>query len=219
MYCKNCGTYMPEDALFCPACGAQVSDGVLQSNHKHRKKSAMFFAAIFIIVIVFVVSFFTLTHFLNAYQQQRYETALAEQKEEAAKTAEKEEKAEKAEKEQPKTTVINQYYYYGDDAVKGNDYYTESDNSGYLWPSDTEYISAADLRGLEKDTVAAIRNEIYARHGYAFSTDHWQEYFAKKTWYHRDATCNDSSIRMRLSSIERANISTIVSYEESRGWR
>lgn len=117
------------------------------------------------------------------------------------------------------STVTNIYYYYGSNAVRDNEYYTKSVSSGYLWPTDTQYISRSDLSGLSKDTVQAIRNEIYARHGYAFTTSRWQNYFASKTWYHRDSTCTESTVNARLSSLERANIDTIVSYEESMGWR
>lgn len=122
--------------------------------------------------------------------------------------------------EKPETT-INNYYYYGSNgnAAQNDDYYSLAGYDTYLWPTDTQYISYADLNGLSKDTVAAIRNEIYARHGYAFQTKRWRDYFAAKSWYYRDETCTENTVDARLNSIERSNRDTIVAYEESRGWR
>ena len=146
-------------------------------------------------------------------QQPTQKTASADSGE-----AKKSEQTEKA-KASSDSQVTNNYYYYGADAAHANDYYDEVGNNGYLWPSDTEYIVTSDLSGLNQDTVAAIRNEIYARHGYAFNSTRWQNYFSGKTWYHRDRSCTSSNIDSRLSDVERTNIATLVSYEESKGWR
>lgn len=219
MYCKQCGAYMPEEAGFCPACGTRVSENA-QPARRARGRNTIVIVAIVVVAAVFAAAVFGFTQYLNKYQEEQYAAALSEQQaEEAAKMADKTEEEEKEETPTTQTTVTNNYYYYGSDASDDNDYYTESISSGYLWPTDTQYISTADLRGLSQDTVAAIRNEIYARHGYAFTTERWQDYFAGKTWYYRDSTCDETTVRARLSSIERANISTIVAYEESKGWR
>ena len=146
-------------------------------------------------------------------QQPTQKTASADSGE-----AKKSEQTEKT-KASSDSQVTNNYYYYGADAAHANDYYDEVGNNGYLWPSDTEYIVTSDLSGLNQDTVAAIRNEIYARHGYAFNSTRWQNYFSGKTWYHRDSSCTSSNIDSRLSDVERTNIATLVSYEESKGWR
>lgn len=118
------------------------------------------------------------------------------------------------------TTVnnVNNYYYYGTDHVSGT-YYSSVTSSGYLWPTDTTYISYSDLNGYDSDTVAAIRNEIYARHGYAFQTTRWRNYFNNKSWYHRDPGCTMDVARTRMNAIEKANVDTIVAYEEAHGWR
>ena len=86
---------------------------------------------------------------------------------------------------------------------------------GYLFPSDRVYITENDLRGLTKDEVAYVRNEIYARHGYIFKTEPYKSYFAGKSWYYPNAYFDESD----FSSVEWANKEFIVDYEERMGWR
>lgn len=226
MYCNQCGTQLPEQADFCPVCGARAP-GSARRVRTARGKNSIVIAAIAAVTVVLVVAILCFTWMV--YSSQQGTSAAQDGAQSAAGGAavqsdaqdeqKTEDDAEQNSGTQTPAAVTNNYYYYGEDAASGNDYYENVDSTDYLWPTDSQYISTADLRGMSEDTVAAIRNEIYARHGYAFTTARWQNYFAAKTWYHRDSTCTESTIRARLSSIERANISTIVAYEESRGWR
>lgn len=243
MYCNQCGTFMPDHAEFCPNCGCSVKRTQEISVRKEPvrgSKNTVIIGAIVAVAVVLVVSIICFTVVMKSNQDAQLaevQNTVSEQQNvagtkteadtgEQSVTTDRDTEASDA-REQEETnqtdsdssTVTNNYYYYGSTAVRDNDYYTRSVSSGYLWPTDTQYISFSDLSGLNQDTVAAIRNEIYARHGYAFTTSRWQTYFAGKTWYHRDSSCTESTINARLSSLERANISTIVSYEESKGWR
>ncbi len=228
MYCNQCGTQLPEQADFCPVCGARAP-GSARRVRTARGKNSIVIAVIAAVTVVLVVAILCFTWMVYSSQQgtsaaqdgAQSAAGAAVQSDAADAQAEQktEDDAEQDSGTQTPAAVTNNYYYYGEDAASGNDYYENVDSTDYLWPTDSQYISTADLRGMSEDTVAAIRNEIYARHGYAFTTARWQNYFAAKTWYHRDSTCTESTIRARLSSIERANISTIVAYEESRGWR
>lgn len=235
MYCKKCGEFLPEEAEYCPSCGTRTPRAQ-QTASAGRGGNSIIIAAIAAVAAVLAVCIICFTFFMKGQQQpeqtaaQLPQTAQTQDDAQAAAsdstpavTQPEQQPAQQPEtqpKEQDSTsTVTNNYYYYGSGAARDNDYYTRVQSSGYLWPTDSQYISTADLRGLSKDTVAAIRNEIYARHGYAFTTSRWQNYFAAKSWYYRDSTCTESTIRARLSSTERANLSTIVSYEESMGWR
>ena len=84
----------------------------------------------------------------------------------------------------------------------------------HLWPTDTLTITDADLNELTRMEVAAIRNEIYARHGYTFSSQEWADFFATATWYvPNTAFSNDM-----LNTTEKQNAETIVAYEKARGW-
>lgn len=246
MYCNKCGAYMPDDAGFCPSCGARAQENVQQvpiHTAPVRGRNSVLIAAITAVAVVLVVCVVCFTIFMSrsptdaqlkaqqddstaqqgVTQQMPQTDASATQQGQTSSSAETDAKDERDDTDNTSDSaapmVTNNYYYYGSNAADDDEYYTRSESSGYLWPTDTQYISSADLSGLSKDTVQAIRNEIYARHGYAFTTTRWQEYFASKTWYDRDSTCTESTVNARLSSLERANIDTIVSYEESKGWR
>lgn len=87
--------------------------------------------------------------------------------------------------------------------------------SAYLWPTDTQTITDNDLQKLTQTEVSAVRNEIYARHGYPFTSAEWSAFFDTASWYQaNDAYSNDM-----LNQTERANIDTILRYEENAGWR
>lgn len=236
MYCNRCGAHIPEDADFCPQCGCRVSGKAAQAQTQegipirraHRSNSVII-GAILAVAIVLIVCIICLTVVTRGNQQAQMEASKQSQSEQVQQPTQKTDsadsgaakKSEQTEKTKASSDsqVTNNYYYYGDGAAHANDYYDEVGNNGYLWPSDTEYIVTSDLSGLNQDTVAAIRNEIYARHGYAFNSTRWQNYFSGKTWYHRDSSCTSSNIDSRLSDVERTNIATLVSYEESKGWR
>ncbi len=78
-------------------------------------------------------------------------------------------------------------------------------SSGY------ERIRPEWLVGLSTQTLWEARNEIMARHGYAFDTPRAQQVFNSKGWY-RPITRN-----VALSSIEKANVDLIRAFEEGHG--
>lgn len=80
----------------------------------------------------------------------------------------------------------------------------------YLIPdSDSRLLTEAELRPYDKATLALIRNEILARHGYPFKKTMYREYFDAREWYHRDENFAYSS----LNSIEMANVELIKKLE------
>lgn len=238
MYCKNCGARLRDEAEFCDACGAHARQSAesprRQPNYSGSARpphsnNGIIIAVIILIAVVTVaaiVCFTVLTRGkqqaqLAAIQQEQAKQATAEQQTEQtdSKTTAKSDAEEAEDGQNSGTTTIHNNYYYYNTQDRQDDYYDKVSSSGYLWPTDTEYISSSDLSGLGQDTVAAIRNEIYARHGYAFSTSRWKDYFSEKSWYVRDESCAASTVTARLNSIEKANVNTIVAYEESVGWR
>lgn len=57
-------------------------------------------------------------------------------------------------------------------------------SSSYIFPhSNTKKLTEAEILGLSRSMWSYARNEIYARHGYVFSSSTYANYFAKKTWY------------------------------------
>lgn len=54
----------------------------------------------------------------------------------------------------------------------------------YIFPdSDSRYLSEKEVRSVGAEKLAFGRNEIYARHGYAFKDPIFKEYFEKTSWY------------------------------------
>jgi flagellar basal body-associated protein FliL len=199
-------------------------------------------AAAALVLLAGILAFTSLTHSKQQAQIAQMEAQVAQAEAEAEKAKQEAEKAkaeqqtaqeqqiqdqvaqeqanaaaqQQAQASQPQT--VNNYYYYGTGYASGS-YYSSVKSSGYLWPTDTQYITRADLSGYDSDTVAAIRNEIYARHGYAFQTQRWKNYFGSKSWYVRDNSCTQSVALSRMNKIERANVDTIVKYEQDMGWK
>ena len=90
----------------------------------------------------------------------------------------------------------------------------DTSSADYIFPSDRQYITEADMAGWDQKTALLARNEIFARHGYVFQTQEIQNYFAAKSWY----TPNSSYDGSDLSDVEKANVDTISAYEQKMGW-
>ena len=84
------------------------------------------------------------------------------------------------------------------------------EESEYLLPdSDSRLYSKEELKQYDKDTLALMRNEILARHGYPFKKEQYQTYFGSKSWYTADPNFDYNC----LNSIEMANVETIKGLE------
>ena len=86
-------------------------------------------------------------------------------------------------------------------------------DSSYIFPySSTSLLGDADLRGRSAWELEIARNEIYARHGYIFSTKSLADYFSGKSWYVPRYTAEQFNDGM-LNDIEQRNIGRILTYE------
>lgn len=102
---------------------------------------------------------------------------------------------------QPTVIVIHdEGYYY--------EHYT-GDNTYIIPDSNTRKLSASELKGFNSNTLALIRNEIYARHGYVFQKQKYRDYFGSKQWY----TPNSNFDASWLNSVEKYNVELIKSLE------
>ena len=82
--------------------------------------------------------------------------------------------------------------------------------NSYKFPQASERIlSASDLSTLSKYDLKIMRNEIFARHGYIFTTNDMKNYFQSQSWY----TPRYSNVNSMLTSIEKENIALIKKYE------
>lgn len=99
------------------------------------------------------------------------------------------------------------YIYNNNDSnydVYGYDYYIIPDSS-------TRYLTKSELYGYDKYTLALIRNEIFARHGYIFKNNEYKNYFSSMPWYHPDSSFNGTL--NELNSIEKYNVELIKGLE------
>ncbi|MBQ9196124.1 MAG: YARHG domain-containing protein [Clostridia bacterium] len=80
----------------------------------------------------------------------------------------------------------------------------------YIIPdSDTRYLTEGELWAYSRETLRYIRNEILARHGYAFNTEKFAAYFGSKSWY-VPGGYDDS----KLSRLEWSNVETVKAVEK-----
>lgn len=93
-------------------------------------------------------------------------------------------------------------------------------NGDYLFPTDSQYITNADLDNFTQQEIVLLRNEIYARHGCNFQDETIRNYFLSKSWYHPVEGLNASTFSSTLfNDYESANVDTILAYERAKGWR
>ena len=75
-----------------------------------------------------------------------------------------------------------------------------------------EFLKDYHLRHLSSFELAAMRNEIFAAHGYVFKKPQWKEYFEKLDWYNPGPPDQE----LHLSMIERHNVELIQAVESRR---
>ncbi len=94
-----------------------------------------------------------------------------------------------------------------------------ADPAGYLLPdSGTHRYTADELEGYSDWDLYVARNEIFARYGRGFSSADLQAYFNGKTWYREQYAPEEfDSMASPLNEVEKANVETIRSVEQSRG--
>lgn len=86
-------------------------------------------------------------------------------------------------------------------------------SSGYIFAnSSTKKLTRKQILAIDKDMWPYARNEIYARHGYSFSTAKFRNYFKKKSWYKEGGFSTGD-----LNSIEWYNMDLIKKMEKEFG--
>ncbi len=227
-FCPKCGKRLPQDALFCGGCGYSYSESkkpqqipAQQKPVSPKKKGKGGIIAIIIILILALLG----GGGYYAYENGYLDSIFAGEKDDDDKKDRKKEKDEK--NEYCKDCGAEMFEADGEmyctkcDVIEDEDdeYISEeeemSKEEDYLFPSDQKLITAEDLYGMSKEQVALIRNEIYARHGYIFQSEVYQEYFGQKDWYQPDPNFTADS----LNAIETANKDFLVKYETDMGWR
>ena len=88
---------------------------------------------------------------------------------------------------------------------------TYSDADYVIEDSNTRYLTEEDLSNYTKAELGLIRNEIFARYGYVFTTEPYKTYFSSKNWYKPDESVEANTDL--LNEVEKANIELIQSME------
>lgn len=79
-------------------------------------------------------------------------------------------------------------------------------------------INESDLYQLSQKQVRTLLNELYAYHGYTFTTDEYINIFSNVSWYIPTGKSMEAC-EAEFNEYERANKTTLVNYEISKGWR
>lgn len=222
MYCRNCGNEIDEEQKYCIHCGAGVEElpeatantsGPAQEMSGSNKGKLPLYIGLGVVGLVVVCTcIFLIMHTLSEDKNADAESAAVAQVEETQRETQPATSESAGTQPPSEGNTYNNYYYYNT-GYTGS--YENSSLDGYLWPTDSAYIEYADLSNYSRKQVEAIRNEIYARHGYVFKTQEWSSYFNQRSWYTPNYNYTDDW----LSAVERANIETIVAYEKSQGWK
>lgn len=88
--------------------------------------------------------------------------------------------------------------------------YKKNFEEEYLFNGDAKLIPLKLLKALSRNEIRLIKAEILARHGYAFKTKEFADYFSGKSWYIVDEHYNSTF----LSTTEAQNIKYIMEYEK-----
>jgi hypothetical protein len=76
----------------------------------------------------------------------------------------------------------------------------------------TESLPKEELTAASKETLAYLRNRIYANHGYAFKNKQWRDEFARCDWYRPNPNFSEKL----FNSYEKDNLNKIMAEEKRR---
>lgn len=223
MKCSNCGSEVSGN--FCPNCGAKVEESstttsasaqstpssstssidyaMLMQKKKSGKTGVIIAICVVYGIIIAAVIFFVTFFLMNrSKDSDTYSNGFSYYSEDE-----------------------NDYYEYEDDYDIYDEYeewddILDYDDDEYLYPTDRMYITVYELDELTREEVALVRNEIYARHGYTFSTEKYRDFFSQKTWYNPNPYLTDGvETEKYFNQYELENKRILVQYEKDMGWR
>lgn len=104
-----------------------------------------------------------------------------------------------------------------DDRDYEQEQYEEELSQNYVLPySDTEELDDDTVASLSDEELRYAINEMYARHGYHFSTPAMQDYFSSVDWYVDKGITDQNQIKDEMSSVEKKNLKKLTQERESR---
>ena len=76
----------------------------------------------------------------------------------------------------------------------------------------TEYLSQEEIEITSTETLAYLRNRIYANHGYSFKSKQWSEEFSRYDWYEPNPNFSEAL----FNGYEKENLRNIMAEEKRR---
>lgn len=80
--------------------------------------------------------------------------------------------------------------------------------------SSSRYISDNELSGLSKEELWRARNEIYARHGYVFTTARGRTFAGTLGRFYEGTTASETAVERAFNKYEKANVEQIKKHEQ-----
>ena len=83
-----------------------------------------------------------------------------------------------------------------------------------VFDSGTRYYSMEEMQQISwrPELIPVFRNEIYARHGYIFKNEFWNEFFSTFTWYSGECPADTFDTTL-FNEYEKANLKLAVEME------
>ena len=150
----------------------------------------------------------------KAAEQAKAESEAESKRAAESKAAEsKAAESKAAESKKNQTTETKKDSSKKDSSKNNSSSSNSSASSDYVLPgSNSQYLSASDVKNLSSYQLMIARNEIYARHGRKFNDSELQAYFNGKSWYKGTVNPEDFSTSV-FNDYEIKNIQLIQSYE------
>ena len=205
MFCTNCGQENKDKAKFCTNCGQSLvkfddtlkiekikEDFNIDEEEKVSKNIYKTISIVLACIIVFVaIGFGAYTAVINNIREST-EVNVSEKPKASSEKKETKPLQKKEESSENKNT-------------SNSDYIIENSNSVYL--------TKDDLKTLSKKQLSYARNEIFARHGYVFKSQEYQDYFSSKNWYVKNESYDGN--QNVFNEFEKANLKLIESLEKA----
>ena len=216
MICKYCGTQLPDDAMFCANCGKAVGNRNKQKKSDSKTTLMVILIVIIVALIGGIVAFLIVRSSFPAGNSvnSMYTGATVSPEKTSEPTATP--AITPAPTVPPETQTAPPVPVSEQPAVTGVN--TNPAITEYMFESDKTLLTQNDLLKLTQAETRLLLNELYARHGYIFSTQEYKDYFMRKTWYTPKYT-SQSDAEALFNGIERQNKVIITNYEQSMGWR
>lgn len=112
--------------------------------------------------------------------------------------------------------AVTPYLSDGSSEADQSSQYTVDPNSYIFYDSSDRLLTDSEIQNLSTQEMCYAKNEIYARHGYIFSSTELSDYFNAKNWYW--GTVDASSFTTAVfNSCEQSNIDALTAAEQARG--